>query len=183
MISGRNGARHHCRASVPLPAVGWAGVIRILIADDHGVVRQGLQQIISEHMNMMVAGEAAAARRLSTSCAPMISMSPSSTSQCPGRGGLDILRDLKAAPARHESDRPEHVLRGAICGAHPSRRRFRLPHQDGAPDELVLAIETVAAGRRYITPSIADAWPATSRTPPPAPRTSSCRTARCRCLS
>ncbi len=131
-------------------------MIRILIADDHGVVRQGLRQIVSERMNMMVAAEAVDGQealdlvRASEFDVAIIDIA------MPGRGGLDILRDLRAA-------RPD--MKVIVLSMYSEEQYAVRSLRDGAsayltktsaPDELVLAIETVAAGRRYITPSIAD---------------------------
>jgi DNA-binding NarL/FixJ family response regulator len=131
-------------------------MIRILIADDHSVVRQGLQQIVSEHPNMVVAAEAASGEealelvRSNEFDVAILDIA------MPGRGGLDILRDLRAA-------RPD--MKVIVLSMYSEEQYAVRILRDGAsayltktsaPDELVLAIETVAAGRRYITPSIAD---------------------------
>ncbi len=131
-------------------------MIRILIADDHGVVRQGLRQIISERMNMTVAAEAASGQealdlvRENEFDVAIIDIA------MPGRGGLDILRDLRA-------ERPD--MKVIVLSMYSEEQYAVRSLRDGAaayltktsaPDELVLAIETVAAGRRYITSSIAD---------------------------
>jgi two-component system, NarL family, invasion response regulator UvrY len=131
-------------------------VIRILIADDHGVVRQGLLQIISERMNMAVVAEAASGEealdlvRTNEVDVAIIDIA------MPGRGGLDILRDLRAA-------RPD--MKVIVLSMYSEEQYAVRSLRDGAsayltktsaPDELVMAIETVAAGRRFITPSIAD---------------------------
>lgn len=74
----------------------------------------------------------------------------------PGRGGLDILRELKA-------ENPE--LRVLVLSMHSEAQYAIHSLRDGAsayltkgrpPEELLEAIRTVAAGRRYITPSVAD---------------------------
>ena len=131
-------------------------MIRILIADDHSVVRQGLQQIVSEHPNMVVAAEAVSGEealelvRSNEFDVAILDIA------MPGRGGLDILRDLRAA-------RPN--MKVIVLSMYSEEQYAVRILRDGAsayltktsaPDELVLAIETVAAGRRYITPSIAD---------------------------
>ena len=131
-------------------------MIRVLIADDHGIVRQGLRRIVSECPGMTVAGEAASgeealalARERAFDLAILdISM--------PGRGGLDIIRDLRAA-------RPS--LKVMILSMHSEEQYAVRCLRDGAsayltkgspPEEIVQAIRTVAAGRKYITPSIAE---------------------------
>jgi two-component system invasion response regulator UvrY len=129
---------------------------RILIVDDHAIVRQGLKQIVSESPGMVVAGEAAngeeavaLARKLSYDIAIVdIAM--------PGRGGLDILKDLKSA-------RPSAKI--IILSMYPEEQYAIRSLRDGASayltkanatEELVHAIQAVAAGRRYITPSVAE---------------------------
>ncbi len=131
-------------------------MIRILIADDHAIVRQGLMQIISESPGMALAGEAAngeeavsLARELSYDIAIVdIAM--------PGRGGLEILKDLRAA-------RPSSKI--IILSMYPEEQYAIRSLRDGASayltkanatEELVHAIQAVAAGRRYITPSVAE---------------------------
>ena len=131
-------------------------MIRILIADDHSVVRQGIQQIVSEYPNMVVAAEAASGEealelvRSNEFDVAILDIA------MPGRGGLDILRDIRVA-------RPD--MKVIVLSMYSEEQYAVRILRDGAsayltktsaPDELVLAIETVAAGRRYITPSIAD---------------------------
>jgi DNA-binding NarL/FixJ family response regulator len=74
----------------------------------------------------------------------------------PGRGGLDILRELKA-------EKP--ALRVLVLSMHSEEQYAIRSLRDGAsayltkgcpPEELIQAIQIVAAGKRYITPSIAD---------------------------
>ena len=137
---------------------------RILIADDHGVVRHGLKHLISEAAGMRVTGEAssgeeafAMARSNRFDIAILdISM--------PGLGGLETLRRLQA-------EIPD--LKIIILSMHPEEQyairclkegaRAYLT-KAGAPTELVNGIRIVAEGKRYITPSIADAL-ASSLTP------------------
>ena len=131
-------------------------MIRILIVDDHAIVRQGLKQIVSESPGMAVAGEAengeealALARKLSYDIAIVdIAM--------PGRGGLDILKDLRTA-------RPSAKI--IILSMHLEEQYAIRCLRDGASayitkanatEELVHAIRAVAAGGRYITSSIAE---------------------------
>ena len=70
-------------------------MIRILIADDHSIVRQGLKQIVSECPGMVVAGEAGSGQealdlvRARDFDVAIIDIA------MPGRGGLEILRELK----------------------------------------------------------------------------------------
>jgi DNA-binding NarL/FixJ family response regulator len=131
-------------------------MIRVLIADDHGIVRQGLKQIVSESPGIVVTGEAsdgeealALARQQQFDVAIIdIAM--------PGKGGLDILKEL----------RREHPLMKLIVLSIYSEEQYAIRClRDGASaylskgnatDELIPAIQTVAAGKRFITPLVAE---------------------------
>ena len=131
-------------------------MIRILIVDDHSVVRQGLKQIVSERMDMTVTGQAASGQealdlvRENEFDVAIVDIA------MPGRGGLDILRDLKSTRPQMKVivlsmySEEQYAVRSLRDGASAYLTK------SGAPDELVMAIETVASGRRYITPSIAE---------------------------
>ncbi len=131
-------------------------MIRILVADDHGVVRKGLTQIVGESPGLEVTGEAATGQE----ALDLVRSRPFDVVildiAMPGRGGLDILRELKAA-------RP--TLKVLVLSMYPEEQYAIRSLRDGAsayltkgspPEELILAIRTVAAGKRYITPSVAD---------------------------
>jgi DNA-binding NarL/FixJ family response regulator len=131
-------------------------VIRILVADDHSVVRKGIMQIVADSPGMEVVGEASTGQEtldLARSRSFDVVMLDIAM---PGRGGLDILRELKAEyPA----------LKVLILSMYPEEQYAIRSLRDGAsayltkgspPEELILAIRTVAAGKRYITPSVAD---------------------------
>ncbi len=131
-------------------------MIRILVADDHSVVRKGLLQIVAESPGMKVVGEAASgqeALELARSCPFDVVILDIAM---PGRGGLDILRELKA-------EKP--ALKVLVLSMYPEEQYAIRSLRDGAsgyltkgcpPEELVLAIRTIADGKRYITPSVAD---------------------------
>lgn len=103
-------------------------MIRILVADDHGVVRKGLTQIVADSPGMEVTGEAATGQEalelVRSKRFDVVILDIS----MPGRGGLDILRELKAENPG-EGARVEHVSRRAIRDSEPSRRRVRVPHK------------------------------------------------------
>jgi len=131
-------------------------MIRILVADDHSVVRKGIMQIVEDCPGMEVTGEAAtgeAALELVRSHTFDIAILDITM---PGRGGLDVLRELKAECAN---------LKVIVLSVSPEEQYAIRSLRDGAsayltkaspPEELILAIQTVAAGKKYITPSVAD---------------------------
>ena len=131
-------------------------MIRILIADDHAIVREGLKQIVAETHDMIVAGEASNGREVLTLAASEgwdvilldISM--------PGRGGMDTLRQLKRSypelPVLMLSIYPEdqYGVRALKDGASGYLNK------DSAPEELVAAIRKVTQGRKYVSAALAE---------------------------
>lgn len=71
-------------------------MIRILVADDHGVVREGLKQIVADCPGMEVSGEAATGQEVldlvRTRAFDVVILDVA----MPGRGGLEVLRELKS---------------------------------------------------------------------------------------
>ncbi len=129
---------------------------RIVIADDHAIVRQGLRRLIEEHSDLRVVAEAAD----STDLLDIVRQEPPDIVimdlSMPGRPGLDLVKDLHAEfpqlPILVLSLHPEehYALRTLHAGA-----RGYVP-KSSSSDELILAIRRVAEGRRYLTPSLAD---------------------------
>ena len=130
--------------------------IKLLIADDHTVVRRGLKQIVAETTDIIVSGEA-------TNGGEVIAMVASGRYDVlvlditmPGRGGLDILKEVRQlAPklpvlvlSMHSEDQfASRVLKSGAAGYLP---------KESAPDELVNAIRKVHAGGKYISPAQAE---------------------------
>ncbi len=131
-------------------------MIRVLIADDHAVVRQGLKQILGDTPTMLVAGEATngqevlAKVRAETWDVVVLDIS------MPDRNGLDVLKELKAErpklPVLMLSMYPEdqYATRALKAGASGYLAK------DSAADELVRAIQRVVAGGRYVSPHLAE---------------------------
>jgi len=131
-------------------------MIRILVADDHSVVRQGIKQIVADDPGMEVVAEAATGQE----AVDLVLATPFDVVildiAMPGKSGLDVLRELKAANPN---------LKVLVLSMYPEEQYAIRSLRDGAsayltkgspPEELIQAIKTVAAGKRYITPSIAD---------------------------
>jgi DNA-binding NarL/FixJ family response regulator len=130
-------------------------MIRILVVDDHGIVRKGLRQVVEEAGDMEVSAEAENAEAgldlVRTREFDIVILDIS----MPGRGGLDVLRDLK---------KEGRALKVIVLSMHPEEQYAIRSLRDGAsayltkscpPEELLLAIRTVASGKKYVTPSIA----------------------------
>jgi len=131
-------------------------MIKILIADDHPVVRKGLKEIIEETPGMVVGGEASNGQevlenvRKSDYDVVLLDIS------MPGRSGLEILKELK-------SEKPE--LSVLILSIHPEEQYAVRALKAGASgyltkesaqDELIAAIRKASTGRKYISSSLAE---------------------------
>ncbi len=131
-------------------------MIKILIADDHAIVRKGLKQIISETQDMVVTDEAGDGQEVLNKVRKdnfdMVLLDIS----MPGRTGLDILRELKAEKPRMPilvlSMYPEEQYAVRVLRAGASGYLTK----ESAPDELIAAIRKVSLGKKYITPSLAE---------------------------
>lgn len=131
-------------------------MIKILIADDHAIVREGLKQIISETPDMVVAAEASngedVLEKVSANKYDVILLDIS----MPGRSGLDILRQLKIEkpklPIMMLSVHPEeqYAVRALRAGASGYLTK------ESAPDELIAAIRKISQGRKYVSSSLAE---------------------------
>ena len=131
-------------------------MIRVLITDDHPVIRRGLREILSERDDMEVGGEASnAAEALALVQKGKWDVVLMDITM-PGRSGLDALRDIKELrpqlPVLLLSIHPEdqYALRALKAGASGYLTK------ESAPEELVNAILKVVAGGRYVSASFAE---------------------------
>ncbi len=130
--------------------------MRILIADDHAIVRKGVRQIILEEFPTTIIEEEADAEGLINKILDGQWDVVVCDLSMPGRSGLDALRQVKqthpALPVLIMSMHPEdqYALRVLKAGASGYLGK------DTVHDELINAIRTVMLGKRYITPSIAE---------------------------
>ena len=131
-------------------------MLKILIADDHAIVRQGLKQIVTETRDMIVAGEASNGQELLNKINEDDYDVLVLDITMPGRNGIDVLRQLRAEkpglPILILSIHPEeqYALRALKAGASGYLTK------ESAPDELVVAIRKVSSGGKYISASLAE---------------------------
>src|SRR5579859_6304394 len=131
-------------------------MLKVLIADDHAVVRQGLRRILTEIPELNVVGEAQDGQ----SALSLVRAEPWDVLvldlSMPGRGGLDILKEVRR-------ERPE--TRVLVLSMHPEDQfAVRMLKagaagyltKESAGNELVGAIEKVVGGGRYISSSLAE---------------------------
>ena len=130
--------------------------IKILIADDHPVVREGFKQIISKADDLIVAGEALSGSEvielINKNNFDVVVLDLS----MPGKDGLEVLKDLKSL-------KPE--LPVLILSMHPEEqvalRTFKggaagYLNKESAPGELVNAIRKIHSGGKYVSPAMAE---------------------------
>jgi len=131
-------------------------MLKVLVADDHPVIREGLKRLIMQTRDMQVVGEASNGpevlnlnRRLHPDLIILdISM--------PGRDGLDILKQLKSLSPRLPilvlSQHPEdhYALRALRAGASGYLTK------ESASTELITALRKVAGGRKYVSATLAE---------------------------
>lgn len=131
-------------------------MIRVLIADDHTVVRRGLKQILLEGFPTAMIEEVPDAEELIKRVMQAEWDVIISDLSMPGRSGLDALQQIKQfnpkLPVLILSIHPEehYALRVLKAGASGYLSK------DSAPDELVTAVNKVLMGKKYITDSIAE---------------------------
>jgi two-component system, NarL family, invasion response regulator UvrY len=131
-------------------------MIRILIADDHTVVRKGLRQILSEQLSPVQIEEVGDAESLIKKVMGEAWDVIITDLSMPGRSGLDALQQIKQyypkLPVLVLSVYPEeqYALRVLKAGA------AGYLNKDMASEELVNAVQRVLTGRKYISPSVAE---------------------------
>jgi len=131
-------------------------LLKIIIADDHPIVRRGLKQILADTPDLMPAGEAG-------SGAQLLDMLAHGDFDCvlldlsmPGMHGLDVLQKIKREQPRlpvlvisilPEDQFAERALRAGAAGYLP---------KESSPDELVSAIRKVCSGGKYMSATMAE---------------------------
>lgn len=130
--------------------------IKVLIADDHAIVREGLKQILADTTDIAVAGDA----ENGFEAIKLIRRGPSDVIlldiSMPDRSGIDVLKQLKKEFPKlavlmlsmHRED--QYAIRALKAGA------AGYLNKQSAPAELVTAIRQVAAGRKYVSSALAE---------------------------
>ena len=131
-------------------------MIRVLIADDHAIVREGLKQIVAQTSDINVVAEATNAmevvQKLKSIKADLLLLDIS----MPGRSGLDVLvevrRDYPELPvlilSLHTED--QYAVRTLKAGAAGYLTK------ESAPEQLIAAIRKASSGGKYISSHLAE---------------------------
>ena len=131
-------------------------MIKILIADDHPIVRKGLKEIIEETPGMKVVDEASNGQEVLEKVFKKDINVVLLDISMPGRSGLDILRDMK---------RLKPKLAVLVLSMHPEEQYAVQALKEGAsgyltkesaPDELLTALRKVSRGGKYVSSSLAE---------------------------
>ena len=130
-------------------------MIEVVLCDDHALVRRGIRQTLAEAVDIRVAGEASSYAEVrevlrTTPCDVLLL-----DIGLPGRGGLEVLSALteSASPIRvlvlSMFAEEQYAIRSLRAGAQGYMSK------SGDPQELIAATRTVAQGRKYVTPEVA----------------------------
>ncbi len=131
-------------------------MIRVVLCDDHAMVRRGIRDTLSEAVDIQITGESASYTEVrevlrSTPCDVLVL-----DLNMPGRGGMEVLASLR------ESDSPVRVLivsmfaedqyaiRCLRAGAHGYLNKA------GDPADLINAVRAIAQGRKFVTPAVSE---------------------------
>jgi two-component system, NarL family, invasion response regulator UvrY len=130
-------------------------MIRVLLVDDHAVVRMGFRLLLQSQAEMSVVAEAESGE---VACQRYLELTPDVVVMdlaMPGMGGLEALRRIRAHHPQARvltlsaQDDPMHARRALREGA------LGFLSKRSAPEALIDAVSAVAAGQRYIDPSLA----------------------------
>ena len=131
-------------------------MIRILVSDDHAVLRTGVTKILTHGLDGAVCGEAGNAEEILKQVQnhewDLVILDIS----MPGRSGIEVLREIRRLRPRlpvlvlsmHAEDQyGKRVLRTGASG---------FMNKDVAPEELIKAVHKVISGGRYVSPALAE---------------------------
>src|SRR5277367_829145 len=131
-------------------------MIRVLVADDHPLLRTALKQVLSQEPDLIVAGEAEDSEQVLQMIEVEVWDAVVLDLAMPGRGGLDVLREIR----RRKPQLPVLVLsmyaedqfavRAMKAGASGYLSK------SSAADEVVRAVRRILTGKKYISPGLAE---------------------------
>jgi DNA-binding NarL/FixJ family response regulator len=131
-------------------------MIKVVLCDDHAMVRRGIRDTLSEAVDIQVVGEAGTYSEVrevlrAVACDVLVL-----DLNLPGRGGLEVLASLKEAesPIRvlivSMFAEDQYALRCLRAGA------YGYLNKAGNPSDLITAVRTLAQGRKYVTAAVSE---------------------------
>jgi two-component system, NarL family, invasion response regulator UvrY len=138
-----------------------AATLRVLIGDDHRIVREGLKQILADAPDVRVVAEAQTGPEVLAQVAALQDTGGLDLVlldiALPGIDGLDVLQQLKRdAPEAAGAD-AQHLPREAVRGALHQAGASGYLNKSADPDDMLAAVRKVAAGGVFLTPATAEA--------------------------
>ncbi len=131
-------------------------MIKVIIVDDHSVVRKGLRQIIEETNDIVVADEASSGyellERIREKNYDVVLLDIS----MPGKDGLDTLKEIRNFKPDIKVlmftvyPEEQYAVRVLKAGA------YGYINKESEPDEIIGAIRKVSQGRKYVSPELAE---------------------------
>jgi two-component system invasion response regulator UvrY len=131
-------------------------VTRVLIADDHAIVRRGVKEIITHEFEDVVCAEAEDGLKTLELVQNQVWDLLILDLSMPGRSGIDVLTTLQSMQIKlrvlvlsiHSED--QYAKRALMAGA----RGYM--HKEGVPEELIKAVRKVLAGGLYVSAALAE---------------------------
>jgi two-component system, NarL family, invasion response regulator UvrY len=131
-------------------------MIRVVLCDDHAMVRRGIRDTLVEAVDIEVTGEASTYAEVkdvlrATPCDVLVL-----DLNLPGRGGLEVLASLRELESSTRVlivsmfAEDQYALRCLRAGAHGYLNKA------GDPNELIQAVRAIATGRKYVTPAVSE---------------------------
>ena len=130
--------------------------IRVIVADDHPILRAGLVSVLNASSDLRVVGEAGNGAEVLRTIRDVAFDVLLLDVSMPGKSGLDLMRQIRKdnprLPILIVSSHPEdqYALRAIKAGASGYVTKM------SAPADLVTAVRTVSNGRKFITPALAE---------------------------
>jgi DNA-binding NarL/FixJ family response regulator len=131
-------------------------VIKVVLCDDHAMVRRGIRDTLSEAVDIQVTGESGSYSEvrelLRTAACDVLILDLN----LPGRGGLEVLASLREGGSAVRVlivsmfAEDQYAIRCLRAGAHGYLNKA------GDPAELVAAVRTIAQGRKYVSAAVSE---------------------------
>ena len=131
-------------------------MIKILIADDHALIREGVKNLVSKEPDLKIIGETSEPMTVVDSAKKLKPDLVILDISMPGKSGLDVLKEIQIFT-------PE--VKVLVMSMHPEEQFAKRALKSGAsgyitkdssPEELLIAIRKTAAGRKYISQALAE---------------------------
>lgn len=134
--------------------MAYKGKIKIILVDDHKLLRDGLRNIIEQRSNMHIIGEAANGREAIKICTRLVPNVLVMDIAMPGLNGIEAARQIhKAHPEIKIIGLSMHSSKQFIQGMYDAGA-FGYLLKDGDADELITAIITVMQNKKYLSKDI-----------------------------